>query len=517
MTEDEPGDMNEPPFQEFFGEGEKKVEPTEIETPKTAQDVPEFKNCYPRSTFFSDKGDFLPANLSAVMRKHNSIITLRDNEEVYIYNPETGVYEHTVKDSVLKEKVVYYLGCDYLEYRAKLTIDDIKVRTFVNREEFQAPIQFINILNGVLDISKLPPEELLPHNPKYHFTWKLPVVYDSNAVCPKFLKALEQMLPNETSRMQIQEMFGWSLWRDYHLQDVFMLFGEGNNGKDTLLSVLIKLLGEGNYSNVPLQTLCEDKVMLADLYLKMANIMAELPKSKLKDSSIFKSLTGGTSITTRKLYGHPFNFVNFAKLIFGTNEMPESYDKTFAYYRRWVLVPFLVKFNTPGHPKVDKHILEKITTPEEMSGILNWALEGLKRLHEQEEFTGKLSVEDTKARYEQLVSPANAFITENVVETEDIADFIPKDYLMAEIERYCDEKQLLKSVTKRQVAGILKHSFMYVKQGQRTVEDQPRAYVWLYCKFADEERQKRYLDWYADGLKKAEKFVPASYEAEDIS
>jgi putative DNA primase/helicase len=448
---------------------------------------------YSHKTFFTDEGKFKPFVLSAVLRKHNHFVTIRDNDDIYMYNEETGVYE--ISDAYIKEKVVYYLKDDYLEYRAKLTIDDLKVHTYTDRENFKAPLQYINVLNGVIDISELPVKKLLPHDPKYFFTWKLPVVYDPNAECPKFLKALEEILPSEVSRIQIQEMFGWCLWRDYHLQEVFMLVGDGNNGKDTLLNVLIRLLGDGNYSNVALQALCEDKFLAAELYQKFANIMSELPKNKkLKDTNIFKSLTGGASITVQRKFGQPFNFINFSKLIFGMNEVPYSYDQTFAYFRRLVLVFFTIRFGTPGHP-VDKHILEKITTPEELSGILNWALEGLQHLQENDEFTGRMTVEETREYYEQLMSPIYSFISENITETNDPKDFIHKEYLMKEIDDYCEEKKLSKSTSPHQVTGIMKHNFKKIKLAQRNVE-KPHAYVWMYCKFVDERRQKKYDEWF---------------------
>ncbi len=490
-------DMNESPFPMFWDKEQNKRD-----MPKTAQEVPGFEECYPSSMFFDKKHqEFQPSLLSSVIQKKYHIKTMKDNEEIYIYNPDTGIYEHTIGNLPLKKIVAKYLGSEYLERYATLVIDDLKVHTDMSRDDFKPPLKYVNVINGVIDISDLPIKELLPHSPDYFFTWRLPVAYKKNGECPVFLKALEGMLPNEISRTQIQEMFGWCLWRDYHIQDVFVLIGDGNNGKDTLLNVLIKLLGKGNYSSVPLQALCEDKFMAAELYQKMANVMAELPKGKIKDSSIFKSLTGGTSIPAQHKFGHPFEFVNFAKLIFAANEMPDSYDKTFAYYRRWMIILFAVRFGTTGHP-IDKHILEKITTPDELSGILNWALEGLQRLHGQEEFTGKMTVEEIKEYYEQLTSPINAFISENIIETNNQVDFIPKDYLMEEIGKFCEEKKLLKP-SPHQLTGVIKRNFS--------------NNVWLGLKFADKKRQKRYDDWYFDVSGKCVEVVLPQYEPEDIA
>jgi P4 family phage/plasmid primase-like protien len=514
MSEDEHVDMNDSPFPQFWDKKEESEEKTKEEIAKI-KEKEGFGDVYTRGTFFDKNNKFQPYFMSSVLQKQNRIVTIRDNGDIYIYDSDTGVY---IKgEQTIKEKIAKILGVDYLDYYAEQAIDDLKVRTGMNRQDFNPPLQYVNVLNGVIDISDLPVKKLLPHDPKYFFIWKLPHIYDANATCPNFLRALEQMLPDETSRMQIQEMFGWCLQRDYHLQTAFILFGDGNNGKDKLLTVLQKLLGEGNYYNATLQALCEDKFMVAQLYQKMANIMAELPKGKIKDSSMFKSLTGGSSIPAQNKFGQPFNFVNFAKLIFGTNELPDSPDKTFAYYRRWVLIFFRIRFGTPGHP-MDKHLLDKIATPEEMQGVLNWALEGLERLQINDEFTGRMTVEETKKYYEQLTSPISAFIAENIIETTEPTDFLPKDYLMTEIEKYCDEKNLMKPNSPHELTSIIKRSFNKnnVYLVQRTV-DKPRTYVWLHLRFADTDRQKRYEEWFYDVSTKCEKIVLPTHDEKPIA
>jgi putative DNA primase/helicase len=153
-----------------------------------------------------------------------------------------------------------------------------------------------------------------------------------------------------------------------------MLIGEGSNGKSTLLAVLRFLLSNQNVKAISLQDLCMDKFASADLYQMFANIASETPSKRIDESDVFKSLTEGvTLIRAQKKYGQPFHFVNYAKLIFCANKVPPYKDKDYAYYRRWILILFNVRFGNDALPK-DENILEKITTPEEMSGLLNWSL-----------------------------------------------------------------------------------------------------------------------------------------------
>jgi putative DNA primase/helicase len=376
-----------------------------------------------------DKHNFLSALLATDLRSIFHIITLKDTEEIFIYNTETGLYEGGGKIgcNTLKEKIKFVLGNSYSDYHAKCVIDNIKATKYTNREDFTSPLKFIPVENGVLNISKNP-VELTNNNEKFYFTKKLPATYNPDAKCPKFLKFLSEILPEEKFRLQIQEMFGWCLWRDYNHQVAFMLVGEGSNGRSTLLGVLRLLLGNENVISVPLQELCKSRFATAELYKKFANIAPDISKDKIEDSSGFKTLTGGDLLKAEKKFCNPFYFVNHSKLIFSANKLPYTTDKSYAYYRRWVLIFFRIKFGDDGSPR-DIYILEKITTPEEMSGIINWSLEGLQRLNNQGVFSERMSVAETQDYYNKLLSPAYAFIIENITETYNSNDYIPKEYL----------------------------------------------------------------------------------------
>ena len=77
------------------------------------------------------------------------------------------------------------------------------------------------------------------------------------------------------------------------------------------------------------------------------------------------------------------NFRVLCRLIFSANEIPESDDKSFAYFRRWIILFFEKVFEGKNN---DTKLIEKLTTPEEMSGLLNLALIALKQLIKDNEF-----------------------------------------------------------------------------------------------------------------------------------
>jgi len=385
--------------------------------------------------FFDKDGHFLSALMSENIRQIYHIITLRDNEEIFIYNEDEGIWEPHGEIS-LHAIIKKIMGETYSKRLADRVIADIKASTLTDRRIFNMPLKLLPVKNGILDIEK---RTLIPYSHKYHFTSKLPITYDPNAECPKFLKFLKQILPNENDRKIIQELFGYLLLRDYPYQVAFMFVGEGWNGKSTLINMMKRFLGPHNVSSVDLQSLDNDRFASSQLYQKYANLRADISGTALQKTGTFKMLTGGDLITAEKKFKNPFQFVNFAKLIFSANKIPYTNDDSIAFYRRWIIIKFNQQFK-PELGNCDPKILDKITMPEELSGILNWALEGLERLQKQGHFSYKLKDEEIKDEYLRKASSLYAFIRDCV--REEPGWNTPKDEFYRAYVKYCREHKL---------------------------------------------------------------------------
>ena len=125
---------------------------------------------------------------------------------------------------------------------------------------------------------------------------------------------------------------------------------------------------------------------LANLYGKHVNTFADLKPLKLSETGSFKMLVSGDSITGEHKFGQPFTFRNYAKLIFSANEILESDDKSVAFYRRWLIIHCNKMFQKGAE---DTKLIMKLTTPEELSGLLNLALISLKQLIDEGGFHDK--------------------------------------------------------------------------------------------------------------------------------
>lgn len=381
--------------------------------------------------FCDEDGRFIPAKLAEwIMRKY-TFATMMDNEETYVYLD--GFYQ-PMGDALIKKLVKEALRDDYRKNRALEVLDFIKASTYTTRRE--EPSHLIPLENGVLDVSK-DPFELKPHSPKYMFFNKLPVKYNPDADCPVIKKFMREITNSEEDVTILEEVVGFCLYRAYFIAKALMLVGDGSNGKSTFLNLVKAFLGQQNVSGRSLQDLELNRFAKADLYTKLANIYADLPDRALQSTGTFKMLTGRDLIAAEKKFSQTFHFANYAKLLFSANKVPEANDDTSAFFRRWIIIVFPKAF-TGSH--ADPYILEKLTTETELSGLLNLALAGLKRLLKTGQFSHSVTTEETKEDYIRKSSPIAAFVLD-CLETDSDA-FIEKKPLYTVFAEYCRNLKL---------------------------------------------------------------------------
>jgi putative DNA primase/helicase len=143
---------------------------------------------------------------------------------------------------------------------------------------------------------------------------------------------------------------------------------------------------------------------------RMYPSLGDLDSRALRRSDLFKTLTGGTdAVMAERKYEHPFTFVPFAALIFSANEAPASSDQSDAYFDRWVILPFDRRFEGAD---VDPHLLDKVTTREELEGLLVQAVSGLMDLAERGRFDLPASVQAAIEEYRSKIDTVATFADE---------------------------------------------------------------------------------------------------------
>lgn len=286
----------------------------------------------------------------------------------------------------------------------------------------------VNVKNGLLDVKT---GVFRQHDPGFLSIVQLNCTYDAKADCQIFLRFLNEVLPPENVSL-IQEIFGYCLLPVTVAQKAFILFGPGQSGKSTVLSVLENMLGRQNVSNVEWQDL-SDRFKTALLFGKLANIAADLPERAIEDAAMFKAIVGEDSITAERKFKNPFSFKPFARLLFSCNRLPRSRDQSSAFYRRQIIIPFT---NTIAPENVDKNLKDKLC--RELDGIFTWALAGLQRLMENNfTFSENDTTKAQTERYKLENSSALAFIAEHCVVNP--AYHVRRERLYQEYKKFCEE------------------------------------------------------------------------------
>jgi len=380
----------------------------------------------------NNKSHFRAAYVADELMKEHTYATRKSDEITFRYEPTKGTYE-LYGEAHIQNQTLNKLGKHTSINRQKEVLNFIQKRTY--KDLYDAPTNLIVVKNGVLNLET---QQLESHNPEYFILNSLNVQFDSKAECPKFKKFLSEVT-QEGDLTTIQEFVGYCLHRQYNFHKALLLVGEGANGKSTFLECLRALLGNENVANESLQVLQNNRFAVSQLYGKLANVYADLPAIALKETGIFKMLTGGDTISGEHKFKPRFDFKNYAKLIFSCNQIPETPDDSAAFYRRWIIINFPHQFlDADAH--TDKDLLTKLTTTQELSGIFNWALEGIQRLLTNKQFTAGRTIEETKAQYIQSSDPIRAFREECLTEKSDSVE--TKDDVYNAYIQYCQTRNL---------------------------------------------------------------------------
>jgi putative DNA primase/helicase len=378
-----------------------------------------------------------PDEAAAAIMENVHVKTTLDNHAMHIY--QGGRYVPNAEGILLSilSTTLHGLNLDHINtisYKHEV-LSQIRDLTRVQRSEFDREPALLNLRNGILDVTT---GQLQHHDPEKLFLTQLPVDFDSNATCPKIRAFLDEVLYPEDVPL-LQEIMGYCLWRDYPNAKAFVFLGNGGNGKSICIRLIRALLGGENISSRSLQELDTDRFATADLYAKLANLYGDLDTEALRHTGKFKMLTGNDSIPAQQKGRQPFIFVNFAKLIFSCNMLPEAYEDTTGFFRRFVLIVFPNTFE--GTAKEDRNLLEKLTTDAELSGLLNWAIEGLRRLIKNNwRFSNGKSTTQVRDEYIRKSSPVQAFALDCLDQASN--GFVAKKELYAAFVDYCIERRL---------------------------------------------------------------------------
>lgn len=276
----------------------------------------------------------------------------------------------------------------------------------IEPDSFDIDEYLVGCKNGVLSLNDA---EIIDPGSSI-VTKRLGARFNRQAKCPQFLAFLDSIFANDTDVIDfVHRAVGYSLSGSTGEQCLFVLVGNGANGKSTLLSIISALLGDYG-GTTPMQTLMVSKYgsqatndLAALVGKRFVSASEGEAGAKLAEAKI-KMMTGGDLISCRKLYGEFFEYTPMFKLWLATNELPRIDGTTEGIWRRFNVIEFPVTFQP--HER-DKELLSKLKS--ELPGILNWAVEGFKKW-KQEGLNPPAKVREATAAYRSENDTVRQFV-----------------------------------------------------------------------------------------------------------
>lgn len=285
--------------------------------------------------------------------------------------------------------------------------------------------------NGFVTVTQAGDVLTLPLSPEHRATHALPVAYDSDRPCSRWVAMLEQVFrrtvdltdaeadPGAATRdtqdcvKLLQEFAGASvLGFATSYATCLVLVGPGNDGKSKTLSVLRALFPGNAVCSVPPQNWSRG-FLLAELSGKRLNVVSELPEREIQESQRFKAVVAGDPLTAERKYADPFDLLCGAGHLFACNALPATRDQTPGFWRRFAVIPCTRQFT--GDEDIRDY--DRLVIAEEIAGVAAWAIAGAARLRKQGRYTAPGSSTQAKADWQLDSDQVRQFVEDRCVPT----------------------------------------------------------------------------------------------------
>ena len=294
------------------------------------------------------------------------------------------LYGDTIKDEKIRDDwFKFCVKMNDRRFRDRM-LKDAQDQSAVAMEEFDANPYLVNCRNGTFDLKsgkfrRHSPDDLLTMQTRFDYV----ASKEERPHCERWEAFIDQITEgNREKAAYIQRAYGYSILGMATAECMFIWYGKtSRNGKSTLQNAIEHMMGD--YAAVaPVAIICKQKQadtastaspMLAMLKGKRIVTMSESADYGKMDEQAVKSMTGGESITARKLYAEPMTFLPQFTLFLSTNSLPAVTDKSLFASDRLRVVEFNRHFDLKER---DESLKGQFSEDSAMSGIFTWLLEG---------------------------------------------------------------------------------------------------------------------------------------------
>lgn len=273
------------------------------------------------------------------------------------------------------------------------------------------PLDLLPTRSGLLH---LPTGDLLPATPQLFTRNALDFAYDPAAPEPAlWLSLLRQWWPGGEEVdciAALQEFMGYLLTPDTRLQKALMFDGPRRSGKGTIGRVMRRLVGEANTTAPSLNSLGATTFGLEPLLAKQLAVISDMRLSNKTDEAALAEnllrITGEDSVSVNRKNRSALEVTLGVRFVVMTNEVPKFADRSGALVGRFIVLPMRQSF----FGREDSTLTDRVMA--ELPGILNWAVEGWRRVRE----TGRIKQPEGGGEVAEqmldLASPMPRFLDE---------------------------------------------------------------------------------------------------------
>lgn len=343
--------------------------------------------------------------------------------------------------SVIQEILAMLYGLILIPKHIQPPFFDINLGQSSIAVDSQSKRNWLSVNNGILDLDEFMAgvnNPMMDHTPFFFCFNKLPYNFDPSANCPTWISFIENTFDDKDIINLIQEWFGYNLANHSRHEKFLVAFGKGRNGKSVMLKVLSLMLGEGNFESIGLEAFDPKRTfVLAALAEVKANIVNDLNEFQKTGEGLLKQFVSGEPITAERKYKDPFTFTPTAKISIATNHHVRWSDKSDGIWKRMILINFDKQILDES--KQDRRLVDSSwwSKSGELSGVLNWALEGLKRLEKRGHFVIPSSIEKNNDLSRNNANAAFIFLIDSVSEQED--SYYPTAWLYSAYSNFCKD------------------------------------------------------------------------------
>jgi len=361
------------------------------------------------------------------LKSRHHIVLDRETYKICIYDSHAGVYkEYDEKEFARFLKT--QINRDFFEDEIK------KIIGLFNDIRTESP-DYIAFKNCLLNINTL---ETHDFTADIFVKFQVPYKWNPEVHSQFFEDKIREILDEEQKLITYLEFVGYCFVKENPHNKIFLLIGNGANGKSLLMELIRSLFNE-SIAAVSLQDFMKE-FGLQPLIGKRVNLLSDLPTEKIEETGQIKAITGGDSITINRKFKEPITTKIGCKIIGSGNSLPIITDNSYAFWRRIIIIRLDKRFTGSNRDPELKHKLLEDT--EGMEWLIYQSINAYKHIRETgwpEDTLEKLRLESLKQTNPAEYAATNLFLVTNSPD-----DFISRNEIKTLINQYINKNKMRK-------------------------------------------------------------------------